>query len=494
MSNDNTTNQEKEVQAITADGESAESPISTVVEKDAIDALMFDAVRDASKVADICEADQVSEVCMQDAFTSFFTHNPKTIEECDPAQKGVLDTFLGLDEFKNLRAGTQHDEMTSALAALQFAPNLIEQVKKVRKQMEEKRQEAQAQNKAGPQNMNEALSERDMAAMRQAMRRGLEKAQEATDDYKDALSAWGVNKGDLQRVPAEKRLELANRMIRSNKLKKISDLVGRFKNIVHSAAAQAPVHAMDEIVDIKTGNDLGRILPGELVKMVESPTQFMMDFLEKKLLTYEMKGVEDLGRGPIIACLDISGSMNDDSKEEWAKAVVLALMTLAEKQKRSFGFIAFNEEVAMKRYFPKEMTIGLEDKIQIAEIVSTGGTNFFWPFHDAFEFRRKEPSLKPADVVFITDGEADLSPEALSEILVNKEQTGVRIYSIGIAGSHSMNMSCLRKISDQVNVVNQLGDLQVVKDLMTSTASSQGIKTASVGGVKQEEKPEPQWF
>lgn len=453
--------------------DSKKSEVVKVVQADGVDEIMFDTVSHATKIQQLSETPE-GEGLTQDAFTSFFTHEPKTIENGEPVQKGVVDVFMGLDEFKNLRTSTKNDEVGSALAAVQFVPELIKQYQEMKKKMKEKQEQAKKDGKPAPQTLGEALNNKEAAGLRQAMRRGLEKAQDKADDWSDMCAAWGVDKGELQQVLFEKRFQLAEQMTKSGKLKKISELAGRFKNVVHSAAATSPCHGMDEIVDITIGNDIGRMLPSEIVKLIEHPEQFYADFLEKKLLVYNMKGKQDLGKGPIIACLDISGSMNEDGKEEWAKAVILALMALAEKQNRSFGFIAFNDRVESKKYWPKQMSIPLQDKVKVAEIASTGGTNFYNPLIESFNFRKKEPTLKPADIIFITDGECQLYPEQVTEIQDLKKATDVRVYGIGISGSYGpISGEVMKQFCDQTVIVNNLGEIDTIKDLMVSTAQSQ---------------------
>lgn len=439
----------------------------TVVEKDAIDEIMFDTVRDAPKVDEIC-VNKNAEGLTQDAFTSFFSHAPKTQEDGDPVQKGVIDTFMALDEFRNLRACTQNDEIGSALGTVQFAPVLIKQVAEARKKLEEAQEKAKKEGKPGPKTLGEALSPAEQASLRQSMRRGLEQAQEKADEWNDQCAAWGLDKAELNQVPFDKRMGLAEQMGKSSRMKRISDLVGRFKNVVHASTATNPIHGYDEIVDVTIGDDLGRLLPSELIKLSETPDQFITDLLEKKLLNYSLKGKENLGKGPIIACVDNSGSMGGE-RIEWALAVALALLVLAEKQGRSFGLIVFNGHVVLRKYWPKQTKVSMEDKLQIAGIGADGGTNFYEPLSAAFEFRKKEPTLKPADIVFITDGECSFYGNQQAEIQTLKQETDVRIYGIGIDTSGES----LQAFCDNVVTVSNLGEIETVRDLVMSTAQGQ---------------------
>jgi uncharacterized protein with von Willebrand factor type A (vWA) domain len=75
----------------------------------------------------------------------------------------------------------------------------------------------------------------------------------------------------------------------------------------------------------------------------------------------------------------------------------------------------------------------LKDRVEVASIACDGGgTDFYSPLKAAFEMRSKEALLKPADIVFITDGDCQLGPKQLAEILSLKQQTEVRVFSIAI--------------------------------------------------------------
>lgn len=444
----------------------------TVVDADGIDMIMYDTVRNARKIAEICKDDHAEGV-VQDTFTSFFSHDPQIKEDGETVQADVLRQMMALPEYESLRAGTKNDEIASAMGAVSFAPDMIKKIAELRKKLEERQEQARKQGAQVPQNLKEALSDQEMSGLRQSLRQSLEKAQEEADKWSDSAKSWGMEPGEMQKLPFEERMELAEQMGNSEKMKKIADLAGRFKNIVNSSAATVPIHGLDEIVDIGLSSDVAHMLPNELVKLEETPELFYQDFVEGKLLTYNLKGVEPLGRGPILACVDLSGSM-EGPREQWAKAVVLALMQLATKQRRSFGFIGFDNRVEYTKFFKKDEKISVQDRIEIAQVFTGGGTEFVQPLMAAFKMREQDITLKPADIIFITDGDAHIPPDQLQDILEKKEKLGMRIYSIAI---DCYRTNILEQFSDQVAGVSLNGDVQIdlVKDLV-SKAASQAVK------------------
>jgi len=449
--------------------------VTTVVQFDGIDALMFDSIRHARKISELCQSND-GEGITQDAFTSFFSHEPLIKEEADPVQSGILEQMMGLPEFGSLRAGSKNDEVASALGAASFAPEMITKLRELRQKMKERQEQAKKDGKPIPQNLKDALSDQEMSGLRQSLRKALEKAQEESDKWTDTAQAWGTGTQELKKIPIQKRMELADTMANTKKLQRIADLAGRFKNIVNSSSSTVPVHGLDEVVDIGISDDIGHMLPSELIKLIETPDQFAADLFEKKLLTYNLKGIEPLGRGPIIVCQDMSGSMNGP-RDEWAKAVALALLQLAIKQKRAFGFIGFDDRVKFQKFFPRNSTVTIEQKIELATMFSGGGTNFYDPLMKAFEMRAQDPTLKPADIVFITDGDCGFGQGEIEHIKQLKQKTEMRVYSIGI---DYYSTRALELFSDQVAGVSLDGDVQIdlVKDLVTKTASQKvGNKT-----------------
>jgi uncharacterized protein with von Willebrand factor type A (vWA) domain len=286
------------------------------------------------------------------------------------------------------------------------------------------------------------------------------------------MNGWGIKPGDLKETSFQKKFELAETLTRSSKLSKVSELVGRFKNILKGLDAVKYTHGSDEIVDITTGNDLERLLPSEFLKLQTTPILFYKDYAEKNLLQYEMRGVEPQGKGPIIVCLDVSssmqGQMGDATREDWAKALTIALMGLAEKQKRAFALITFEAKVVNSEFWDSKKKIPLEKKIKIASLTSDGGgTDYMCALEKAFAMRKSNSALRPADLIFVTDGDFDFYPADLIKVLEAKKSLDLRIFglSVGARVTRSLNKFC-----DQVCSVSSSGDIDTVQQVLKKTS------------------------
>jgi uncharacterized protein with von Willebrand factor type A (vWA) domain len=459
-------------------------PNLNAVKTDAIDRLGFNEIKH-SKVGELIQPGQPeTEAMVQDVFQSLYKVSPQLKEEAPLAQRGLVEQLHRLPEYAQAHKMAQLDEISSAFGTLALAPKVLEQLQDIQKKIDEAEEEGEipepgeGSGENGEVILEDVLSEEEMSNLRNALRKGVDQAQEAQDEWDTAMRSWGVNPEELKQVPFEKRLELADQILKSGKCKRIADLAGRFKNVVNAANAMVYQHGSDEIVDIGPGSDLERLVPTELMKLKRTPKLFYKDMIEGNLQVYNLKGVEQLGRGPIIIVMDHSGSMAG-SRDEWAKAVTLSLMTLAAKQKRAFGFIAFNTEVKFQRFFPRSVSISLEDKIQIAQLGPDGGTDFYRPLKAAFEMRKKDAELKPADIIFITDDEYRFEDHKLKEILNLKEETDVRVFGVAIndrAGGLGSEGKTLEAFSDDIAVVNSLGEIQTLKEIVKKSASGKAEK------------------
>lgn len=105
-------------------------------------------------------------------------------------------------------------------------------------------------------------------------------------------------------------------------------------------------------------SDLNNLLPNEIAQLDDPDLEiiFLKNFIEQKLLTYQLWGIEreiqeewvikqkDVGeRGPLFICLDTSGSMRN-MKEVLSKALTLVFVRELEKMDVNIVFIPFSME------------------------------------------------------------------------------------------------------------------------------------------------------
>jgi len=227
----------------------------------------------------------------------------------------------------------------------------------------------------------------------------------------------------------------------SQKLFKLVRELGRMKRLMVASRRERIKQQSSEVFSIETGDNLNRVIPSEMVKLPHPVLKldFLRRFGEKQLLQYALREREEKGKGPIVTCLDLSGSMSGE-KEIWAKAVALATLALAVKEKRAYELITFSEEVKMTKEFERDHTPDIEDIVEIAEANYGGGTDFESPLRHAMNAIE---SKNKADILFITDGEAGISQKFEDDFSEFKDKTGTKVVSVQIGGgTHTLKKFC----------------------------------------------------
>jgi uncharacterized protein with von Willebrand factor type A (vWA) domain len=453
--------------------------------KDGVDKMMFDdIIHSYSELSHYAESDFYDGA--SDVFSSLYQLDPSVAENAGKAEKHVMGQMMEMAEWKNFRDNTRLDDMAAAIGTSQLAATVEEEYNNLKGAMKEHQEQQQQQGGgqggqggqggegqqegegAGEPSIEELLGKEGAARMRARIRNAIEQSQEEVIEHEEAMAGWGNDVEDLQNMDFKQRMEIANKIRKNPQFKRISDLMGRFKNLANSHLATKYTHGNDEIVDINQGKDVERLLPSEYLKLKNTPKLFYKDYLEGALLQYNLKGVEKQGRGPMIVCLDCSSSMRG-RRFEWGISVAMALCLIAEKQNRAFSFVAFNAGLQRELSTDKGKRLTFQDKMTIMSTNCSGGTNFEKPLTWAQAERRKNPAMEKADIVFITDDGCNISREFLNKLNSFKDETNTRIYGIGIdTGGGNMGDFC-----DNVALLSGSGHVDEIEHLVSETSKGE---------------------
>jgi uncharacterized protein with von Willebrand factor type A (vWA) domain len=300
----------------------------------------------------------------------------------------------------------------------------------------------------------------DQAALKRMQLRTAELAREidqAAEDSHDFSREFGQG----GRVAAGARLELGRRLARNKKLGELARMVGRFKQDARALKRKTLERGVAEAYDIELGAELGRLIPAELLAMHHPVLKrdFHRRVLEGTVLQYRLRDDEQKGKGPMVVCIDVSSSMQGD-KEMWSKAVALTLMDIARRQRRLFRAVMFSSgDVSLKvldlnrerRYQPD-----LNKVVEMAEYFPGGGTDFETPLDAAVELLG-EKKLKRGDIVIITDGESQVSPQWLARLRERKDELDFSIFAV-LVDVGSAETSSLAQFADRITSVKRISD------------------------------------
>lgn len=312
------------------------------------------------------------------------------------------------------------------------------------------------------------------AALRTPVHEAVKQAGEQLAEELALFAAWGIEPGTVQRMDFAERAALAARL-RSMKLSKFAKLLGRFKLLMQAMRTKKVEYGRDEVVGVELSGDLSRLVPVEYAYMVAHPAlrlDFYRRLVEGRMLTREFRGIEKVGQGAIIACVDTSGSMDtaDDNgipREVWAKAFALALLDQAKISNRDFVAISFSSAGQQKMWeFPRGRG-SLEDLIEFTEHMFNGGTNYEAPLQmatDKLEREFNSDGKSKGDIVFITDDDCNVEQRFMHTFLQRKERLGFRVFGIKVGTSRGYGAG-LAAISDNVRAVAEFADPAVVGDI-----------------------------
>lgn len=210
-----------------------------------------------------------------------------------------------------------------------------------------------------------------------------------------------------------------------------------------------------EINGLKYSNDISCVLPSELALLRNPATKklFQLKFAQKQLLSYNYRSKEEIEKedteqeevsvekkepkGPIIVCVDTSGSMQG-TPENIAKTVTFALSKIAIEEERKCYLISFSTGIE---------TLDLSDFSEgnsISKLVSflrksfNGGTDATPALKHSLEMLQKN-AYKNADVLMISDFVMDTLPTDLVNSIEEEKKKNTCFYSLVIGSSGNQN-------------------------------------------------------
>jgi uncharacterized protein with von Willebrand factor type A (vWA) domain len=156
---------------------------------------------------------------------------------------------------------------------------------------------------------------------------------------------------------------------------------------------------------------------------------------------------EPLERGPLVLCLDTSGSMRG-APENIAKAVVIAALKAAHAAARGCRLVAFG---GPGEIIERDLTGpgGLAALLELMGQAFDGGTDIQTPIERAVEIVNQAAWLS-ADLVVISDGEFGCVPATLGRLDDARRELGVAVHGVLVGDRETMGMM---EICDEIHWV-----------------------------------------
>lgn len=440
----------------------------------------------------------------QDIFSSLYKYSPKLLDQNRIKAEyllnhAVMEAIMNSSRYKELRSLTKLDKVNASIGVEVLNEEVKELIEKLQEEFEKAMQELDeqlaqmqeaeededgeetdeknaAQAKSSKQYTLEEAQQRLKDHMKNLKKdlsteikkknvgRILEKAIEKTKEVTQMIQDWGLDQDETFEYRSyEEKLEILDNLRNNPKLREIAKLAGKMKRLALNSQHTKIKRGTDEIYDITQGGDIGRLIPSEAMKFKHDVYKgvFKKDLTEGTLFQYEYRGKEKKAKGPIVCCIDSSGSMSGQP-EIWAKAVAMALLDIARAQKRSFHVIHFasswgGENNLHTNTFLKDDPYNLDEVVDMATYFINGGTQFEPPLNQARNCIDQESNFSKADIVFITDGEAAVTDEWTKEYKRWKKEKKISIFSI-LINSYGGSTSTLELFSDSIELLSSIQD------------------------------------
>jgi len=239
---------------------------------------------------------------------------------------------------------------------------------------------------------------------------------------------------------------LAAQLQKNAQIKDLARKMGRdYISEEKKKQVKIPLASKSEVHGTHRSDDVMRVLPSELLNLEDETleTLFYARLLEKNLLSYELQGVTFTNgeetetskkrTGPVVACLDTSGSMQGTPLLK-AKALLLAIANILKQEDRSLHVLLFGSAGEIREF----SMAGQNDSVGLLKFLQQGfggGTDFETPLKHAFEIIASQKDYKKADVLMISDGDCSLSPVFTGTVKLQKEILNCMVYSVLCADS-----------------------------------------------------------
>jgi uncharacterized protein with von Willebrand factor type A (vWA) domain len=391
-----------------------------------------------------------------DMFAAFDQPTPRLVAATDldgdfTTNYVVISALVTLPEFARLRASTTADAYASAIACC-WLRTTVEVIYDRHRTMERARKAAEAA-RAADQPAADEQAEDDAAAgqrtllLRAAMAKAAEHAEE---DAAQAAMVLPGAAGELRRLPAARRLALAQRL-NHRRFRRMADVFGAMEALLAGARRNRVPGAPTDTGQIEYGRDITRALPSALLLAGDDDYDqvFMDDYARGRLAMVERLGEQEASRGGIICCCDSSISMAEPEgapNEERAKAMALALLHQCRRQRRPFHGIHFADRWRTGPDKGKPQLLeydfsgayDVERVLDFAEVFIGGYTSFVFPLDRGAALLEAEYDTQgrtDGDLVMITDGEASVGDEWAQEWIARMKRVDARCWGLLCEGA-----------------------------------------------------------
>lgn len=268
----------------------------------------------------------------------------------------------------------------------------------------------------------------------------------------DNEEQFGIGAGNSK----EENLRRENRFLRSipKDLLKLAKLIGRSGSVDFKPSGHFPTAAKSDITGITIGDNLSSLLPSETALLSCPATQptFYHNYVEKRLQIFASASSGNAPvthqDGPVIICLDTSGSMRGE-KVEIACNLTMAITIIAQRRKRDVLVVKYSDW-----HFLLKVTKLSRQREDLEKFLSSyqGRGNaenelFRWLFKDILP---NEKAFYTADILCITDfGWKPLNDYTI-KLIESFKRKGMIFYGLNVLGFEKWSFDSMTTVCDSL--------------------------------------------
>ena len=268
----------------------------------------------------------------------------------------------------------------------------------------------------------------------------------------DNEEQFGIGAGNSK----EENLRRENRFLRSipKDLLKLAKLIGRSGSVDFKPSGHFPTAAKSDITGITIGDNLSSLLPSETALLSCPATQptFYHNHVEKRLQIFASASSGNAPvthqDGPVIICLDTSGSMRGE-KVEIACNLTMAITIIAQRRKRDVLVVKYSDW-----HFLLKVTKLSRQREDLEKFLSSyqGRGNaenelFRWLFKDILP---NEKAFYTADILCITDfGWTPLNDYTI-KLIESFKRKGMIFYGLNVLGFEKWSFDSMTTVCDSL--------------------------------------------
>lgn len=266
-------------------------------------------------------------------------------------------------------------------------------------------------------------------------------------DKDEFFQTWGMMSGLWNTVDFERIRKIVRIQRSCPEIVKVARKMGRMaddEGREQIRVAEGNVYKMEhsskcDILGISTGNDLNALLPIELAHSADSELEdlFVYKYLTRKLQTFRYKSeimqparrIETKParpKGPMIVCLDTSGSMAG-KPEKIAHSLLIKLLEIADRQRRNCFLIAFSVSIQ-----PIDVRKERARLLEFFSKTACGDTDATRMLEATFRLLKEGKEYMNADVLWVSDFKIPHSSPVFMEEIRRCREAGTHFYGLQI--------------------------------------------------------------